>query len=164
MPELKRRAAADDNGPMRPSSLLSVGAVVCAALMLVSCGGVPTVASQNARFRSALKLYARGQSVFTGELLRGLSHLDLRSACGAAEQMRRQTVAFNTTVGSLRLPSAAVSDRNALVLADQAQATDLARAATADSLGEVVLAIGHWAKDGGPQLSAAIRLRQDLKS
>ena len=139
-------------------------AAATVALTLPACGASgPSPQSQRTLLLQALKHYAHDQDVFVSEFLHGLGRLNLSSAHVAAAQLRTGIERFDATVRSMSVPASAQRDAHALVLADQRQAADLAQAAAAPALSGVVLAIGRWAKDGGPQLTLAIRLREELK-
>ena len=76
--------------------------------------------------------------------------------------LQRATGRFGAAVRSLELPAAALPDARALERANRVQADDVARAVAAPQLSGIVYAIGHTVKDGGRELSLALRLRQDL--
>ena len=145
----------------RVTTRASAGGVL--ALSLAACGaGAPSAAPQRARLDAALKRYGHDHQTFTDGLIQGLSRLDYATAHSATVQMRDATRRFDAVVGSLTPPSAGQPAAQALILASRREADDIAQAAAAPGLRGIVLAVGRWAKDSGPELELAIRLRQDL--
>jgi hypothetical protein len=140
--------------------MLASGLVI--AVVAGCSGSAPSPEAQRAELQAALKRYAQAHGAFTSSLLPALGRLDLAAAHAAVARMRAGTARFDAAVGSLVPPRGGQTDAAALVRADRREANDLAQAAAARTLPGVILAVGRWAKDGGTELTLAIRLREDL--